>query len=117
MARLYANEKFSRRAVETLRTLGHDVLTSFDSGKANQRISDADVLRFATSLGRAVLTLNRRDFIHLHNSGGKHAGIIVCTVDHDPTTLATRLNEALQQDSDVTGKLVRIVKSPLRRRQ
>ena len=67
MARLYSNENFPLRVVKALRSLGYDVVTSLEAGRANQRIPDDEVLRFATSEGRAVLTLNRRDFVHLHN--------------------------------------------------
>ena len=56
MARLYADEDFPFPVVERLRQLGHDVLTTLEAGRANQRVSDADQLAFATSLGRAGLT-------------------------------------------------------------
>lgn len=48
MTAFYANENFPRRVVELLRVLGHDVLTTQDSGKAGQSIPDEDVLAFAT---------------------------------------------------------------------
>ena len=32
MARLYANENFPQPVVETLRRLGHDILTTHDTG-------------------------------------------------------------------------------------
>ena len=48
MARLYADEQYPYPVVEFLRALGHDVLTVQEAGKANQRISDPDVLAFAT---------------------------------------------------------------------
>jgi len=35
MARFYSNENFERQAVEELRALGHDVLTSAEAGNAN----------------------------------------------------------------------------------
>ena len=62
MARMYANENFPCSVVERLRQLGHDVLTSREAGNADQAIPDDEVLRFAISENRAVLTLNRRDF-------------------------------------------------------
>ncbi len=40
MARLYADEQFPRETVLILRTLGHDVLTVQEAGKANQKIPD-----------------------------------------------------------------------------
>ena len=68
MARFYSNENFPQPVVEALRGLGHDVLTSLEAGNANRRIEDPEVLAYATSLGRAVLTLNRRDFRRLHHA-------------------------------------------------
>ncbi len=46
-SRLYSNENFDRRVVVALRELGHDVLTSVDAGRANQRIPDEQVVEFA----------------------------------------------------------------------
>lgn len=40
MARLYADENFPLPVVEELRRLGHDVLTMYEDGRANQSISD-----------------------------------------------------------------------------
>jgi hypothetical protein len=45
--------------VELLRNLGHDVLTVQEAGNANQRIPDEQVLAFAVSQERAILTINR----------------------------------------------------------
>ena len=78
MARLYSNENFPQLGVAALRQLGHDVLTVLEAGRANQAIPDEAVLAFATADNRAVLTLNRRDFIRLHYQFPEHAGIIVC---------------------------------------
>ena len=66
MADLYANENFPLAAVQHLRDMGHDVLTSSEAGNANQGIADDDVLTFVTQHGRAVLTHNRSDFKLLH---------------------------------------------------
>jgi predicted nuclease of predicted toxin-antitoxin system len=63
MARFYSNENFPRRAVEALREIGHDVLTSYEAGRANQQIHDADVLAYATEQQRILLTVNRKIFI------------------------------------------------------
>lgn len=92
MARLYSNENFPRPVVDALRALGHDVLTSHEAGKANQRIEDPAVLAYAASLGRALLTLNRRDFRRLHDAGAEHAGIIACTADADFAGQAARID-------------------------
>ena len=53
--------------------LGHDVLTVQEAGQANQRIPDHhQVLEFAMGQGRAVLTINRDDFIRLHRLRPDH---------------------------------------------
>ncbi|WP_366665110.1 DUF5615 family PIN-like protein [Microcoleus sp. bin48.metabat.b7b8b9.023] len=66
MARLYADEQYPYPVVELLRALGHDVLTVQEAGKANQKIPDENVLAFASSEKRAVITENRKDFFRLH---------------------------------------------------
>jgi hypothetical protein len=108
MASFYANENFPRRTVEALRVLGHDVLTTQEAGNAGQAIPDEEVLSFATRAGRAVLTLNRRDFIRLHKRGVTHAGIIVCTEDMDTAGQAARVHDAVASLSSLAGQLVRV---------
>jgi predicted nuclease of predicted toxin-antitoxin system len=63
---LYADENFPLRVIEELRRLGHDVLTAFEDGRANQSVIDQDILARATKLDRAIITLNRLDFKRLH---------------------------------------------------
>ena len=112
MAELYSNENFPLRVVQELRELGHDVLTSYESGRANQRISDQEVLAFGAGQNRAILTLNRRDFVHLHrDSSGEHAGIIVCTRDDsDPRVFAGRIDKAIAEQGALPGCLVRVTR-------
>jgi Domain of unknown function (DUF5615) len=52
MASLFADENVPYQVVEALRALGHDVLTAYEAGRANQKIPDADVLRYATENAR-----------------------------------------------------------------
>ncbi len=104
MALFYANENFPYRAVELLRAMGHDVLTTQDAGKAGQAIPDDSVLAYATQNNRAVLTLNRRDFIRLHQLNPGHAGIIVCKADADNAALANRIHEQVKQLESVAGQ-------------
>ena len=73
MAHLYSNENFPYPTVKELRRLGHDVLTVLEAGKAEQAIRDEEVLAFAAEQSWAVLTLNRKHFIALHNSAPDHA--------------------------------------------
>ena len=65
MIKLYSNENFPMDIVRELGRLGYDVLTSYDPRQANQGIPDDDFLTFATEQERAVITLNRDDFIAL----------------------------------------------------
>lgn len=108
IARLYSNENFPLPVVTALRGFGHDVLTSLDAGKANEAIPDDEVLHYACSKQRAVITHNRQDFIQLHRLNPDHAGIIVCTVDTDFPALASRIHRQLQSSDSLDGQLLRI---------
>ena len=108
MARFYSNENFPLPVVEHLRTLGHDVLTIQETGKADQALPDAEVLKFATGVKRVVLTLNRRHFIRLHQESAEHAGIIVCTVDPDFAGQAQRIHDAVESQATLDGQLIRV---------
>ena len=108
MAPLYANENFPLPVVRELRKLGHDVLTVREAGKADQAISDEEVLAFAVEQRRALLTLNRRHFVRLHSQQPKHHGIVVCTVDLDFAGQAARIHAAIEGRSDLTGQLIRV---------
>jgi uncharacterized protein with PIN domain len=108
MAKFYSNENFPIPAVVALRALGHDVVTIQERGRANESTSDPDVLRFATSEGRAVLTLNRRDFYRLHDQIQAHAGIVVCVADSDFSRLARMIHERIQAEGEMAGKIVRV---------
>ena len=113
MARLYSDEQYPYPVVELLRALGHDILTVQEAGKANQGIPDSDVLAFASSEKRAVITENRKDFFRLHRIQPDHAGIIACTNDRDWKALANRINLAIIAEESLQGKLIRIVRPPL----
>jgi hypothetical protein len=107
MARLYADENFKKAVVLLLRSLGHDVLRAQEAGQANRGIPDPDVLAFATSLGRAVLTFNRWDYILLHSQVSNHCGIIACT-DDDAQALAARIDQAIAGVPTLDNQLLRI---------
>lgn len=110
VARLYANENFPFPVVEELRRLGHDALTVADTGKASQKMSDREVLDFAVSDARAVLTLNRRHFFRLHRQSPGHAGIVACTYDPDFIALAGRIHAALVAATVLAGQVIRITR-------
>jgi hypothetical protein len=105
---LYADENFPLEVVEALRRLGHDVLTAQEAGQANRAITDEEVLDFAVSHNRTVLTLNRWEFIGLHSARPRHSGIVVCTVDPDTERHAARINEAISSVETLEDALVRV---------
>ena len=108
MAQLYANENVPLPVVEELRRFGHDVLTTYESGRAGLAIPDEAVLAFAIAEQRVLLTINRKHFIRLHRQKPDHTGIIVCTFDLDFTALAQRIHAALEAQSDPNGHLFRV---------
>jgi hypothetical protein len=78
--KLFVDEDACEDAVvSALRRLGIDVLTVLDVGRSG--IDDEHQLRFATSLSRAVYSLNASHFARLHREflslGEEHSGIIV----------------------------------------
>jgi hypothetical protein len=107
MASFYADEDFPDGVVEELRKLGHDVRTAQEAGNANQSIPDSEVVSFAHSLNRIVITLNRWDYIRLHGREA-HSGIVVCTYDPDSAFLAARIHDAIQKLADLANQLVRV---------
>lgn len=108
MARLYANENFPLPAIEELRRLGHDVLTSYESGQAGRAVPDEDVLAFAVAEARILITLNRKHFVRLHKARSDHEGIIVCMFDPDFAALAQRIHAALVAQPQMACQLMRI---------
>jgi predicted nuclease of predicted toxin-antitoxin system len=111
MARLYANENFPFPVVKKLREDGHDVLTIQETGYANQATTDEAVLAFAHAEERILLTLNRKHFIRLHQQQQEHSGIVACTYDSDFAALAQRIHNALEQQHQLDGQLIRVTRS------
>lgn len=105
---LYADENFPLRVVEELRRLGQDVLTAFEDGRANQSITDRNLLARATEINRAVLTHNRLDFKRLHRLVPDHAGIIICTEDPDRIGQAQRVATSIEGAGELRGRLIRV---------
>lgn len=105
---LYADENFPLRVVEELRRLGLDVLTALEDGRANQSITDRELLARATEINRALLTLNRLDFKRLHGQMPNHAGIIICTEDPDRIGQAQRVAASIAEAGELRGQLIRV---------
>lgn len=108
MSRFYSNENFPLATVRFLRAMGHDVLTTADTGKSNLGIPDEEVLEFASEQGRCVLTHNRKDFKRLHQQSARHAGIIICTTDENFKRLATHIHEQSEVHEDFSSKLLKV---------
>ena len=108
MADLYADENFPFPVVEELRRLGFDVLTMYEDDKANQSLTDEEVLSIAGTKKRTLLTANRKHFIQLHRRQPNHSGIIVCTFDPDFIGQAKRIAEALRDRESLENELVKI---------
>ena len=112
MLKLYVNENFPIETVQFLRNLGYDILTTHEIGKSNLRIPDEEVLTFAISENRAILTINRKDFIRLHRLNPTHAGIIVCTKNDDFTNFGECIHKLLLQYRENTSNLLLRVYKP-----
>lgn len=110
MAHFYADEQFPFAVVKLLRNIEHDVLTVQEAGNAGKRIPDEEVLAFAISQKRAVLTINRDDFIRLHRLDPNHFGIVVCTNNRNWEQFAIRIDEAVKREESLQGKLIRVVR-------
>jgi predicted nuclease of predicted toxin-antitoxin system len=110
MVRFYADEQFPFQVVELLRNLGYDVLTVQEAGNANQRIPDDQVLMFAISQERSILTINRIDFIRLHRRDDNHFGIVVCTNNRNWEQFSERIDWTVRAEESLQGKLIRVVR-------
>ena len=108
MLDLYADEQFPRAITQQLRSFGYDVLTVQEAGNASD--SDPEVLAFAITHSRVVLTQNRRDFIRLHRINTNHFGIVICTTDRNSIALAQRIHFAIQSEVSLQGQLIRVVR-------
>ena len=108
MASFYDDEDFPFPVVRALRALGHDVRTALEAAQANAGVPDEAVVAFATADGRAVLTLNRKHFIHLHRVAGTHADIVACTFDADHVGQADRITDAATGVRSLAGLLIRV---------
>jgi hypothetical protein len=109
VSRFYSNENIPLAVVQELRRLGHDVLTSFDAGKANAAVPDSEVLGFAAAEGRILLTNNRRHFLRLHKLRTRdHAGRVLCTFDPDFDGQARRIHDAVEAARGLANDVIRV---------
>lgn len=109
-AGFYANENLSMVLVNELRRLGYDVLTSYEAGNANIKVSDDSVLTTATASNRCVITFNRNDFVDLHRTGVDHKGIIVCKDNVDHIAQAAVVHNLMNKQKMLQNRLFRVQK-------
>ncbi|HRC86486.1 MAG TPA: DUF5615 family PIN-like protein [Thermoanaerobaculia bacterium] len=112
MARLLADENFPLPTVGELRRLGHDILTVQELGRGGEGWTDEEVLRYAASEERALLTLNRRDFFRLHAQDSNHSGLILCSLDLDFNRQAKLIHDHLEAAAPLRACAVRITRRP-----
>ncbi|MDZ8054625.1 MAG: DUF5615 family PIN-like protein [Aulosira sp. ZfuVER01] len=111
----YSNENFPIAMVNLLRAEGYNVLTSYETGQANQGISDDVVLQYATKIGRILITENRQDFIDLHRIVSNHAGIIIFKSDRDYAGKVKAIIDFLNEDSrTLENRLLRVMKQNIK---
>jgi Domain of unknown function (DUF5615) len=108
VARLFGDENFPLPVIVELRHLGHDAVTLQEVGHGNRALPDEMVLTLATRDRRAVLTIDRRDFIRLHGLDAEHSGIIVCSFDPDFFALAARIDAEMAGRESIAGQLLRV---------
>ncbi len=105
---LYADENISQSVVNHLLMMGYDIVTVAERGKAGQKYPDDLVLQDAAAMGRVLVTHNRKDFRRLHMEGADHAGIVLCTQDHDARRLAARINAALSNKATMAREVINV---------
>ena len=106
--RFYADENIPLDTVIELRRLGHDVLTAYEDGRANNKVPDDEVLRRSTELGRILITINRQDFRRLHESGIVHSGIVICTLDLNFARQASGIETVCKNEETCEKELLRV---------
>ena len=84
--RIYLDDcAYSHHLCQRLREAGHDVQTPAETRPPLLGADDATHLEHASHAGRAILTLNPKDFKTLHDQDAAHAGILAIYQDNDPT--------------------------------
>ena len=76
-------------------------------GKQNKKYPILN-LRYAISLNRAVLTMNRRDFIRLHAQTPQHKGIVICKSSTNWEKIGQAIHNHLSQFETIEKQLIRI---------
>ncbi len=119
-SRLLLDEHMHVRVAHALSAKGHDVLIArrLSDNKCGDGIDDDAVLREAAKAKRAVVTLNRTDFIRLHQEQRGHHGILICRGIQAPRArdaheeLAKLLDQFLRAAGALAGQLFVMRKTP-----
>ena len=89
--KLLLDEHYSRAIAEQLRKRGHDVVAAVDAAELKNQ-EDSDLLRWAVSQRRGVVSENAIDFLELHKqylvAGKAHYGILLTSARSFPRTRA-----------------------------
>lgn len=107
---LLGDEDFNQKVLALLTLAGHDVTSIKELGLDRQWLPDEEVLQIASELGRVVLTHNKNDFIKLHRSVDKHAGIITCYQTANAEKLSGKIINLLKKEEELENKLFRVYK-------
>lgn len=98
--KLFLDHCVSRRTVEHLRDLGHDIVTAKELGQ--ERAFDPDVLELATKADRVMVTEDRGFGDVRKYPPGKYQGLVVLRV-RDPAS-RTALHRNLEAFLDSTDR-------------
>ena len=120
--RLLLDAHFDPTVARGLRERGHDVVSAVDLGPDVYQAADAEMLAFAATEGRALVTRNIRDFVRLHaawlGQERSHAGIVLVharTIPEGDRGAEIRALEGFLQQppaADFTDTLVWLRPSP-----
>ncbi len=76
---------FSRKLRQLLVEAGHDVEVPADVFPPLTGANDPIHFAHAKATGRAIITLNARDFKEIHDHDPDHSGILIVYQDNDPS--------------------------------
>jgi hypothetical protein len=107
---LLLDEMFSGAIAEQLHAKGHDVLAVV-AAPALVGLPDDEILAHATATGRALVTANIKDFVHLdaryRAASQTHAGLIVVSAKtfRQDRTYTSAITSALSAVLDQPGQI------------
>ncbi len=117
--KLFLDHCVSKRTVDHLRKLGHDILTSKDLGK--EKAFDPDVLELATNTDRVMITEDRGFGDVRKYPPGQYQGVLVLRVRNPASRTALHRNlEAFLRSTDrdvIRGCLVLLDEARVRVRR